>query len=203
MVGWLIALVILTLIALVPLGVRIRYDANGPLVVLIIGLFKIRIIPSKPKQKQSTEKKNKLDKNENTKKKEDEKKSSGGSLTDFLPLVRIALDFLDGFRRKLRINHLRLKLILGGGDPCDLALNYGKAWAVLGNFMPLLESAFVIKKRDLEVECDFTSEQTTIVAGADLTIRVWRLIALALAHGPKAIKKYLSIMKIRKGGANT
>ena len=203
--GWLITLAVLFLIAIAPLGVRIRYDESGAYVAIIVGAFRIGVIPSKPKQKNKNKKQKEAkptaEKKEPAKK--ENKKTNGGSITDFLPLVRIVLDFLEGFRRKLRVDHLQMKLILGGGDPTDLACNYGKGWAVLGSLMPLLERVLVIKKRDLEVECDFTADKTTITAGADLTIRVWRLLALALAHGPRAIKKYLSIMKIRKGGANT
>ena len=44
---------------------------------------------------------------------------------------------------------MRLKVVLAGGDPCDLSLNYGRAWIALGNIMPHLERYFVIKKRTL------------------------------------------------------
>ena len=91
--------------------------------------------------------------------KKPEKKKSGGSIYDFLPIVDLVLDFIAAFGRKLRVNQLQLKLILAGGDPSDLAVNYGRGWAVLGNLMPLLEKAFVIQKRDLEVECDFLSDK--------------------------------------------
>ena len=63
----------------------------------------------------------------------------GGPVTDFLPLVQTALDLLNAFRKKLRINHLYLKLIMASDDPCDLVVNYGKANAAMGNLLPLLE----------------------------------------------------------------
>ena len=73
-------------------------------------------------------------------------------VTDFLPLVKVVLQFLDGFRRKLRVNVLELKVVLAADDPCDLAVNYGRAWAAVGNLMPSLERVFVIQKRNIEVE---------------------------------------------------
>ena len=79
-------------------------------------------------------------------KQEKSEKKSGGPITDFLPLVKVVLKFLDGFRRKLRVNVLDLKLIMAADDPCDLGVNYGKAWAAVGNLMPQLEKIFVIKK---------------------------------------------------------
>lgn len=195
--GWLIALVIIILLALIPLGLQVRYDVSGPLAAFIFGPVRIRLYPRPPKEKKDKPAPKKAVEERNS------KESSGGSVTDFLPLVRLVLDFLEGFRTRLRINHLHFQLILAGGDPCDLALNYGKAWSALGNLMPLLERAFVIKKRHLEVECDFTADSTTIIAGADLTLRLWQLLALAFTHGIKIVREYFSIMKIRKGGAKT
>ena len=96
---------------------------------------------------------------------------------------------------------MELKLILAGDDPCDLAVNYGKAWAALGNLMPQLERVFIIKKRDLEVECDFTADQTLVFARLDLTITLGRLLHLIVVYGIRLLRQYLSIVKTRKGGA--
>ena len=109
------------------------------------------------------------------------KKKSGGPITDFLPLVKVVLKFLDGFRRKLRVNVLELKLIMAADDPCDLATNYGRAWAAVGNLMPQLERVFVIKKRNIEVECDFTADKTRVLARLDLTITLGRILGLVFA----------------------
>ena len=107
-------------------------------------------------------------------------KKKGGSWTDFLPLVQVALDFLGSFRRKLRINQLELKLTMAGDDPCDLAVNYGRAWAAVGNLMPQLERLFVIKKRNIEVACDFTASQTLVKFRSEATITLGRLVSLAV-----------------------
>ena len=113
----------------------------------------------------------------------------------------MVLDFIAAFGRKLRINHLELKLILAGGDPSDLAVNYGRGWAVLGNLMPLLEKAFVIQKRDLEVECDFLADNTTIIARLDLTITIGRIFSLLFVRGIPIVRELLKLMKKLKGGA--
>ena len=126
----------------------------------------------------------------------------GGSWTDFLSLVPIVLDFLGDFRRKLRVNRLELKLILASGDPCDLAINYGRAWTAVGNLMPRLERFLTIRKRDVEVECDFTASETRVIARLDLTITLGRLLAAVIKFAFRALVEYLKIMKKRrKGGA--
>ena len=111
------------------------------------------------------------------------------------------MELLGDFRRKLRIKRLELRLIMAGDDPSNLAMNYGKAWAALGNLIPQLERVFVIKKRDVEVECDFTSNKTLIYARLDLTIILGRLLSLGVYHGVRILRQYLTIMKTRKGGS--
>ena len=201
--GWLIAAGVLVLLAILPIGVSIIYNTYGPLGRLIAGPVKITVFPSK-KEKKEKEKKEKLQKETKQKAPSASAKSKekkGGSFTDFLPLVDLALEFLGKFRRKLRVNRLELKLVMAGDDPCDLAVNYGKAWAALGNLMPQLERLFVIKKRNLEVECDFTAEKTLIFARLDLTITIGRILSLGVVYGIRIIRQYLKIMKTRKGGA--
>ena len=120
---------------------------------------------------------------------------------DFLPLVKVAVDCLGDFRRKLRLDNLYLRLILAGSDPCDLAVNYGRAWAALGNLLPQLEKWFVIKKRDVEVECDFETSEILVIARLDLTITLGRLLAAVLKFAVRALIEYLKLKKKRKGGA--
>lgn len=207
--GWLITLGILFLLAILPLGATVRYASDGLALKIIAGPFRIGILPAKKKApKEKKKEKPKENKAKKAKKPEliedDEKpKEKGGPITDFLPLVKVALGLLNGFRRKLRINHLELKLILAGDDPCDLAVNYGKANAAMGNLLPLLERCFVIKKRDVEIECDFEASATLIIARADVTITLGRLLALVGKYGFLAVKEFIKIKNKRKGGAST
>lgn len=203
--GWLITLAILVALAWLPLGATARYHSEGFFLSVIAGPLRIPILPKKPK-----EEKNEKPKKEKKKaaaapapKQEPEKKEKGGPITDFLPIVKTALDLLNAFRKKLRIDHLYLKLIMAGDDPCDLAVNYGKANAALGNLLPLLEQCFVIKKRDLEIECDFESSETVIVARVDLTITLGRLLGILVWYGIRALKQFLTIQNKRKGGNET
>jgi hypothetical protein len=201
---WLITAGVLVLLAVLPLGVSAAYDEGGPLVRLIAGPIRIQVYPAKPKkEKAKVQKPKKTTEKKQEKKKTEEKpaEKKGGSVRDFLPLVSLVLEFLNDFRRKLRVNQLQLRVILAGDDPCDLAVNYGKAWAALGNLMPQLERVLVIQKRDVEVECDFISNQTLIVAKLDLTITLGRLLAVSLYHGVRILWQFLIIMKTRKGGA--
>ena len=212
--GWLVTLGILVLLAVLPLGIHIRYDEDGGLGKLIAGPIKILLFPrprkekkDRPKEEKKKQKKKKPKKKEKTKTTSsaapggEAPKKKGGSVLDFLPLVDVAMGLLNDLRRKLRVDCLELKVVMAGGDPCDLAVNYGKAWAALGNLQPLLERVLVIKKRDIDIECDFVAPSTLITARVDITITLGRILALVAVNGFKAVKEFLKIMKKRKGGA--
>lgn len=205
--GWLIALGVLVLIAIIPAGASIFYDEDGFRALVIAGPFRIPVFPVKKKEKKEKKEKPKKEVKKKTgktspaKANPKEKKTKGGSLLDFLPVLDKILDFLSAFRRKLRVPHLELKLILGGGDPSDVAYNYGRGWVVLGNLMPLLDSVLYIKKRDLEVECDFLAEKTTVVARFDISITIGRLLSLVIVQGVPVLYKLLKVLNKRKGGA--
>ena len=215
--GWLITLGVVVLLAVLPLGVNVNYDSRGPLIRIIAGPVKITVFPLPKKEKK--EKKNKNSGKKAASKAADseepqppkpptppkqEKKpteTKGGSIMDFLPLVKLVFQFLGDFRRKLRLDNLYLRLIMAADDPCDLAVNYGRAWAAVGNLMPRLEKIFVIRKRDIEVECDFTASETLVTVRLDVTITLGRLLGLLFGYAVRALIQFLKIKKKRKGGA--
>ena len=206
--GWLIFLAILIGLGCVPLGVRLRYDEDGPLAAVLLGRLPIVLYPLPGWLKKLTSREKKPGENkpkEEKPKKEKPQKAAenpqGGSWKKFLPLVQLGLHFLGDFRRKLRVNRLVLRLTLAGDDPCDLAVNYGRAWAAVGNLLAALERAFVIQKRDVEVQCDFLAEETKVVFAMDLTITLGRVLGLLVKYGIRAVTILLK-MKNQKAVQN-
>ena len=206
---WIAAAIVLIL-AVLPLGVRVRYNSAGLILRVIAGPLKITVFPrkKKPKKQKVKQKKPKEEQNAEPSASEDkppqppeaqpEQKEKGGSIARFLPFIKLGLKFLGDFRRKLRLDNLYVRLILAGDDPCDLAVNYGRIWAAVGNLMPQLERLFVIKKRDIQVECDFTASETRVAAHLDITITLGRLLVLAIYYGVRVLIEFLSMK--RKGG---
>ena len=194
---WLIPLAVIAALCFLPLGLKAKYDEGGAAAWLMFGPVRTALYPSRKK-----EKKPEKEASAEQEKKTSGKEKKGGSFSDFFPLLDAVLDFLgDLLRRKMRVKNLQAKVILAGDDPCDLAVNYGRAWAALGNLVPLLERFFIIKKRDLQVECDFTAEKTLIDAHLELTITLGRLLHLGLRHSIRVLREYTKIVKLRKGGA--
>ena len=194
---WLLLPAAIVALAFLPLGIKAKYDEGGAAAWLILGPLRTALYPSRKK-----EKKPEKEASAEQEKKTSGKEKKGGSFSDFFPLVEAVLDFVgDLLSRKMRVKKLQAKVILAGDDPCDLAVNYGRAWAAIGNLQPQLEKIFVIKKRKIDVECDFCADQTKITARLDLTITLGRILATVFVYAIRALIQFLKINKKRKGGA--
>ncbi len=199
--GWLMVLAVIAALSVLPLGISAKYDSAGAGLWLIAGPVRVKLYPRPSRETRKKKPKKEKSKQEKPAQASSKKKENGGSAADFFPLVRIVFDFLADFHRKLRVNVLELKVLLAGDDPCDLAVNYGRACAAIGNLEPHLERLFIIKKKSLLVEPDFTADKTRIWARLDLTVTLGRLLSLLARHGSRTLREILKIMKLRKGGA--
>lgn len=201
--GWLIALAVVVILAMLPLGASVIYEESGTGVWILAGPLRIRVYPRKKKEKpEKTEKPQKQPEKKPQKQQTAEPPKKGGSWKDFLPLVRVGLDFLGDLRRKIRVKRLELNLCMAGDDPCDLAINYGRANAAKGALLAGLNRAFVIQKQQVKIDCDFAADEMTIYARLDATITLGRMILLFGRYGVRGLKAYLKLSKIRKGGAS-
>ena len=177
--GWLIFLGVLVLLGCLPLGVRLNFDEGGFRAAVLIGRIPVPLYPVPRWLRNMPSRHKKKEQSPEPKPKGAEPQSQeqpGGGIRRFLPFARLGLELL-------------------GEDPCDLAVNYGRAWAALGNLMPNLERALVIRKRDVEIQCDFQAEETTVVFAMDLTMTLGRLLGLALGYGLRALKLFLTMKK--------
>ena len=211
--GWGVFFVCLLVLAWIPLGIRVSYGEAGFEARVIAGPVRITLFPRKNrKRKQKTADSSEKTTEETTKASSEKKRpetettekdepgmQSGGSLERFVPWIRLGLDFLGALRRKIRLNNLYLHVVLAGDDPCDLAVNYGRAWAAVGDLLPKLERIFVIRKRDIQVGCDFAAEKITVAARGDMTMTLGRTLCLGTIYGIRALKIFLTMK--REGGA--
>lgn len=213
---WWIALAAVVALGAIPVGLYFAYDADGFRGRLILGPIRYTLFPQRKKEKETPESEQKAQNKAESrptpekpapkppqppKPNPEEKTKRGGSYRDFLPLIRVGLDFLGDMRRKIRVKRLRLHLVLAGDDPCDLAVNYGRALAAVKGLTAQLERVFVIQSRDVNVECDFAADQTRITAEIDVRITLGRLLALTAVYGVRGLKEYWNLKKKRKGGA--
>lgn len=218
LMGWWIALGILIGILILPIGVSALYDSQGVRARVIIGFIRFTIFPTKKKAKKEKKKESPKEAAQEAQKEEPADEASkpaktdaakkktavkredpGGSLLDFLPVLKLALKFVgEFFGKTLHVDVLYLKVTMAGGDPCDLAVNYGKAWAALGNLWPKLDDLMTIKKRDVQLQCDFEGDETLVNARVDLTLTLGRVLGLTICYGARIAWNLVKILNKRK-----
>ena len=201
---------LIILISFLPVGVTAEYSSEGVLVLAHAGPVKLQLIPKKEKKtKDADTEKPKKEKKEKKKKHKHEteegeeakpKRKLGGMIPMFRELLRLVIEFQAKFRNRLRIKDLVLHLTVGGfgEDPAKPALLYGRAWAALGNLMPLLMETFRIEKRSVGADIDFTAEENTIYVKATAIITVGAILRMAIYYGLRGFIIYRKHNK--KGG---
>lgn len=168
---------LLVLLALLPVGLRVIYDQDGLHAKLLVAFlsFKLNLTEINEMQLQRRlKRKKRIEEDPNY---QPRIIKPNGTLREFFPLLDLYLQLLFNEKYKLRVKLLELKLTMAADDPFDLAMNYGKAQTILNGLMPQLERFLNIKKKKLDVGCDFLAEETMLYARADLLIPLSMLIA--------------------------
>lgn len=211
-----IILGVLILIGMIPVGVIFRYHGDTQL-KLVIAFFRKTILPKKPKTRKQIEKAKAKKAKKDAKKAAKKKKKQAQSLiakppappkpkepildkiSGLLPWAKLGVRFVgEFFHRRLCIRKLNVRAALAGGDPAKLAQNNGKAWAVIGAMIPLLEQAFTIRERHIVVYPDFVAEKTDVEAEIYVRLRVGGLVLMLLRYAFRAIKLLFAAKKAKK-----
>ena len=205
MTWWMIVLLIFAfffLIGCIPVGADVSYLGGVLTVKAKIGLLRLTLLPKKPKKPQKQKKSKKSKKKPKPEKPKEKKKPQplSGGISGVMELLQFACDTLGDLRRKLRMERLELHVRFGAGDDAaKTAISYGRAWALIGTMLPMLERIFVIKERDIGAELDYNKEEKmTLDARLCITITIGRALALALRAGIRFLKIY---KEMNKGGA--
>lgn len=182
MIPLLVALAVLLLLALLPLGVGVLYQEGGFFLSLKIGPLSFQVYPFDEKKKEKKEKKSKRAKKKEDKpaRQETPPPQKGGALTAvkaYLPLLGPALGKI---KRRLTIRLLELQVTWAASDPASAALGFGYASAVLEILWNVVSSNFKVQKNRLGCDVDFQAPQPTVYLKAGLTMTLGQLITLAV-----------------------
>ena len=104
----------------------------------------------------------------------------------WLPLVCEAAGRM---RRAIRIDRLELSVRVGGSDPGDTALLYGRINTFLGMILPLFEHAFQVRKRQVVTSVDFDAETTEITFLGAASLTLGQLVVFTFWFLPEAIQR--------------
>ncbi len=211
-----IILGVLVLIGMIPVGVMFRYHGDTEL-KLVLAFLRLKILPKKPKTRKQIEKEKAKKAKKEAKKAAKKKKKQAQSLiakppappkpkepiTDkisgLLPWAKLGVSFVgEFFHKRLCIRRLNVRVAMAGGDPAKLAENNGKAWAVIGAMIPLLEQAFKIKERHVVVYPDFVGDKTDAEADIYVRLRLGGVVLKLFRYAFRAIKVLIASKKAKK-----
>ena len=166
--GILLALLAALVIALtIPARVRLSYDQGALAVWVRYGPIRLQIFPpkEKPSQEESADpspkkqKKRKKQKREKKPPKPRAKINLDQILYSLETLPPILARLLGRTGRGVRVEPLKVHLLIACADPADTAQLYGRLCAALSAGLPLLERAVRIKDQDIRLFPDFMGEQ--------------------------------------------
>ena len=193
MIALCIILAILVIIALMPVGVRARYDEDGIAAWVRVGPFRIKLYPlpkkDKPEKKKPKEKKKEVETPQ-------QQAAKGGSFELIKQILPHGLTAVKRFFKGLGIDKLTVYYQAADEDPAKAAMQYGYGWAAIGIITGLVENAFTVRNRDLQVFINFEEKaQKRVFVLAELTIQIWRLFHIGFGFGIEFLK---IIIKNRK-----
>lgn len=191
----LIVLLILILLGLLKVGVHIVYDGHVRVQILI---WKLRIsLPKEKKSKKKPEKTAALEQ-KTPKKKKQKNPAVKAWLQAALAHWQDILALLGKALHMPRLDPLILHVTVGGSDPAARALNYGRAWAVLGSVLPLVENSFRIGRREIGVQCGAGQDAFIFYVQTDLTARIYEILLLGILGLKLLLQIYQEYKSIQK-----
>lgn len=213
-------LVLLLLVLLLPARVRVMLRQEKFFLWVGLGPFRLRLLPwkeKKPKKQKKSEKPEKA-KPQNRepppspppqaerpgetarpapqirKEKESTPVSGGMEKLDIpyiMDLIHLGLSAMGQFRRALRVDRFLLDCAIATEDAAKTAMAYGAAAAGVGMFLPLLEENLRVRKKDIQVICDFEGTESQIF----LEVQVSALVFQLLIIGIKVLRGFLRLRK--------
>ena len=148
------------------------------------------------KEKAKKPKKEKPPKKKEEKPKKEMPKITGRAILRGLPeLWGIAKKGLRMTFRRIRISPMEISAVIGGEDPADTAILYGKLNAAMWTVMPVLTELVQMPDAHIHLEPDLQGGETRVRGKVGITARIWDLTVMGFACGIPLIKWFLRLRK--------
>ena len=158
-------------------GVTLEYIAQSLTVKLRIGAF---WIPLYPGRKEGTDK-------AKSRKQTPAKKESSKSKSRFLPFAPCVFRAVKRVLCLLRVDRLDMSVQVGGRDPGDTALLYGRLNAAVASFWGPFRSFVNVKSADVHLGVDFDAEKTRAQGSVSVSWRLSQLLSTVLLFACDAL----------------
>ncbi len=112
-----------------------------------------------------------------------------GLLSDLNTAVRALLSATFGMLRKAVFRQFSLQIVVGDDDAADAAMRYGRTCAAVYPLLTLLERTFRVRRRTVDLRCDFDAEETSVRFDALIHFRPWHLLCFLLRLTANYVKR--------------
>lgn len=206
MTGWIVLGAVVLLLAaalLLPLAVRLTYDRGALVVGVRLGPVERTLWPRPNKQEKQEKQPSKPKQSKKTAK--SGKSAAGGekkrptrqqllyALDTLPPILGRALKRTG---RRVRVEPLKLHLLVAGPDPADTALLYGRLEAALAAGLPVLHRLVRIREQDIRLFLDFQEERMDCIADVGVSLRVGDALAVVLCAALSLLKWLIGFRKL-------
>lgn len=197
-------LALIVILLLIPAGARVAYEGGKISLLVCYGPVKLQILPKREsageKKKESKKRNEPSEEDKDASGEEKEKKKFSVNLDQILysleKLPPILGRALKGVGRSIRLNPLKVHILVAGVDPADTALLYGKLEGALTVGVPALERLARVKHQDVRLFVDFREERPDVIADVGIFARPGALVLVALRAGVGALRWFLGFRKL-------
>ena len=187
----LLAAAVFWLLGQIRLGVGAEYRAEGLRVWLRTAAWNIQVFPRKKKRRAKPERPPKQVPEKGDAPKSALPRQIGGALDYARALLPILLEAAGQFRRKIRVDKLRVTVTVGAADPADAAMRFGAANGALGALWGTLNETFDLRDGEARAQVDFDARETTVYALTALSLKLGQMAWLGLYFGCRTLGAFL------------
>lgn len=191
-----IVFAILLALSLIRIRILFEYDAAGARASIKILFFTVARFPTRKEEQAET-----MPKPPSAE--PGEQKRSRGPLERLEEIFDLLLDAFGRFMRMLRIDLLDVDFVAGKReDAAAAALLYGKAWAVQGIILGILENNMTIRKKRIDIGVDYSADSSQIRCTIMTSVMIGRLMINAPGLLVRFLHGQIQKNKLNKGGAS-
>ena len=169
------------LIALrIPAYVRISYEQGQLCSFIKYAWMTIPLYPKKKEESRKTQEEVPPEEKTPEKEAKQKKKINRDQILytlDTLPSV--VLKAIKRFGKRIRIEPLKIHVLVATSDPADTAILYGKIQSVLAAILPILHQHIKIREQDIQLFTDFCEEDMDCIVDAGIGIAPGDVLLIA------------------------
>jgi hypothetical protein len=161
------------------MDIVVKFKIDTEFVVLLqILWFKYKAYPFK-------ERKKKVKKGKTQKVQQSKKPNRRQAKTDIKEIFKTiyhiynsSSDLIQRFLGKIIVSKLFVEIIIGGDDPAQIAIEYGKTNAYVYSVLGILKNICIIKNQNINIGLDYQQKNTAFKLQTDFKLRLITLIII-------------------------